>query len=81
MARRISRVIGDVGTGDSDLTWQALAAVNYRFEKVGVVVGYRYLDYDFDDSDVFDDLNLSGPFVGVKFRFWVLGVCGDMRLS
>ena len=28
----------DVGTGDSDLTWQGLAAVNYRFSKVDAVV-------------------------------------------
>jgi hypothetical protein len=60
----------DVGTGDSDLTWQALAAVSYRFQKVDAVVGYRYLDWDFDDdNEAFDDLNISGPFAGVKFGF------------
>lgn len=60
---------GDVGTGESDLTWQALAGVNYRFEKVDAVLGYRYLDWRFRDNEVFDDLNISGPFAGVKFRF------------
>ena len=60
----------DVGTGDSDLTWQTLAAISYRFEKLDAVLGYRYLEYDFDDdNDVFDDLNLGGPFAGVKVRF------------
>ena len=59
----------DVGTGDSDLTWQALAGINYRFKRVDAVLGYRYLDWDFDDNEVLDDLNLSGPFAGVKFRF------------
>ena len=59
----------DVGTGDSDLTWQALAALNYRFSKFDAVLGYRYLDWDFDDNDTFDDLNISGPFAGVKFKF------------
>ena len=61
----------DVGAGDSDLTWQALAAINYRFQKVDAVLGYRYLDWDFDEGDMlnFDDLNLSGPFAGFKFRF------------
>jgi hypothetical protein len=61
----------DVGGGNSRLTWQALAAVSYRFQKVDAVVGYRYLDWDFDKGDMlnFDELNLSGPFAGVKFLF------------
>jgi len=64
---------GDVGTGESDLTWQALAAINYRFKKVDAVFGYRYLRWNFDEGTSFgkeiDDLYLSGPFAGVKFRF------------
>jgi hypothetical protein len=67
--KRYLTYYADVGAGDSDLTWQARAAISYRFDKVDAVVGYRYLDYDFDDSQVFDDLNLGGPFAGVKFRF------------
>jgi hypothetical protein len=61
----------DVGAGNSKMTWQALAAINYRFQRFDAVVGYRYLDWDFDDGDMlnFDDLNLSGPFAGVKFLF------------
>ena len=59
----------DIGTGDSDLTWQALAAVNYRMKKVDLVLGYRYLDWEFDDFGPFDNLNLSGAFVGVKIPF------------
>jgi len=61
----------DVGTGDSDKTWQALAAISYRFESVDAVLGYRYLEWDFDKGDMlnFDELDLSGPFAGVKFRF------------
>jgi hypothetical protein len=59
----------DVGTGDSELTWQALAGINYRFEKVDAVLGYRYLDWTFDNNDLLDDLNVSGPYAGIKFRF------------
>jgi hypothetical protein len=61
----------DVGTGESDKTWQALAAISYRFESVDAVLGYRYLEWDFDKGDMlnFDELDLSGPFAGVKFRF------------
>jgi hypothetical protein len=59
----------DVGTGQTDLTWQAFAGVGYRFEKLDALLGYRYLDWDFDDNAAFDDLNLSGAFIGAKFWF------------
>ncbi len=59
----------DIGAGDSDLTWQAAAAINYRLEKVDLALGYRYLDWDFDDFGPFNDLNLSGAFAGVKIPF------------
>lgn len=59
----------DIGTGQSDFTWQALGAVNYRFERVDVAVGYRYLDWKFNDFDPFDDLSLHGAFAGLKFAF------------
>ena len=63
----------DVGTGETDLTWQAFAGVGYRFSKFNFVAGYRYLEWDFDDGDegssVFNDLNMSGPIIGIKFAF------------
>ena len=58
----------DVGTGDTRLTRQAFGGVGYRFKRVDAILGYRYLDWDFDGNDVFDDLNLSGPLVGIKFK-------------
>ena len=62
--------VADIGTGQSKSTWQALAAISYRFRKLDAVFGYRYLDWNFDnDSGVFDDLNFHGPFAGVKVRF------------
>ena len=57
----------DVGGGGSDLTWQALGGVGYKFSKVDVVLAYRYLSYEFDDEEALDDLSLHGPFVGFKF--------------
>jgi hypothetical protein len=61
----------DVGTGQSDLTWQALASLSYRFKHVDAVAGYRYLDYEFDTDNVefLDSLDISGPYAGVKFWF------------
>jgi hypothetical protein len=62
----------DVGTGDSDSTWQVLGAVGYRFRNFDAFLGYRYLDWDWDDdavNDVLYDLNVKGPYAGVKFVF------------
>ncbi len=59
----------DVGTGDSDLTWQALAGINYRFSKVDLTLGYAYMDWDFGNDTLVRDLSLSGPYAGIKFRF------------
>ena len=63
----------DVGTGDSDVTWQAFAGVGYKYENFDFIAGYRYLDWEFEDSDpalgMLTDLDLSGPVIGAKFNF------------
>jgi opacity protein-like surface antigen len=60
----------DVGTGDSNLTWQWMAGFGVRVSKVvDVVAAYRYLYWKFDDNKVLDQMDINGPGVGVKFRF------------
>jgi len=60
----------DIGTGDSDYTWQAMAGVGYRINNaVDVVAAYRYLEWKFEDNKVLDSMDISGPLVGLKFRF------------
>jgi hypothetical protein len=59
----------DVGTGDSDLTWQALAGIGYKFGWGDVLLAYRYLDYDFDSGFLLKDLTVSGPALGARFLF------------
>ena len=60
----------DVGTGQSKLTWQLFAGVGYQFKSFDAIAGYRYMDWRSKSSaSVFEDLNLSGPLVGVKFAF------------
>lgn len=58
----------DVGTGDSDLTWQIAGGVGYKFDWGDAYLLYRYMDWDFNGSEL-DNLNLSGPQLGVNFRF------------
>ena len=59
----------DIGTGGSEMTWQASAGLGYQFKHFDIVAGYRYLEWDFDDSAVFDNLDFNGPYAGVKFFF------------
>ncbi|MCA0892842.1 hypothetical protein [Microbulbifer agarilyticus] len=61
--------VADIGAGDSDFTWQALAALNYKCRRFDIVGGYRYLDWDFDNNRVFSDVNFSGVFAGIKLAF------------
>jgi hypothetical protein len=59
----------DIGTGETDFTWQALVGIGYSFTSVDLVAGYRYLQWDFDHSTAIDDLDYSGPFGGIRIRF------------
>lgn len=59
----------DAGTGDSKSTWQGYAGVAYRFNKVDVHAGYRYLNYEFQSSRELEDLTVKGPLIGVTWMF------------
>jgi opacity protein-like surface antigen len=63
----------DVGAGDTDLTWQAFGGIEYSFSRLSLVAGYRHLEWDFDDDDtggdLFDDLYISGPVLGLRYNF------------
>ena len=60
---------GDIGTGDSDLTWQAMGGLGYAFSWGEIMGGYRYLDYQFKSDSKADNLSLSGPMLGVAFHW------------
>ncbi|MEN8759955.1 MAG: hypothetical protein ABF303_15965 [Desulfobacterales bacterium] len=59
----------DIGTGESDLTWQALGGIGYRFKYVDLVGAYRYLSWEFDDDQALEEQQLHGPGVGIRFAF------------
>ena len=59
----------DVGAGGSELTWQLYAAIGYRFGWGDIRLGYRYLSYDLDDDFIMQDMDLSGPLLGIGFTF------------
>lgn len=59
----------DVGTGQSQLTWQINAGLGYQFDWGAVQATWRYMDYDFKSSSAVQSLSFNGPTVGVVFKF------------
>lgn len=60
---------GDVGAGDSDLTWQAIANLGRDFGNWGLNFGYRILAYEVDDGPAELDIAEEGWLFGVEYRF------------
>jgi hypothetical protein len=59
----------DIGTGNSNLTWQAMAGVGYAFTWGEIMGGYRYMDYQFKSDSKVDSLSFDGPLFGVALRW------------
>ena len=59
----------DIGTGESDLTWQATAAIGYAFDWGEVMAGYRHVGYDFASNSPIERLTFTGPAASVAFRW------------
>jgi len=59
----------DVGTGNSAITSQAMAGIEYRYSWGELQLLYRYLYYDLKGDKLLQNVSLSGPAIGVNFRF------------
>jgi len=59
----------DVGTGESQLTWQIAAGIGYSFKWGDLLAMWRYLDYNFKSDSPIKDLNMNGPMFGVAFHW------------
>ena len=59
----------DVGAGDSDLTWQAMTGIGYKFGWGALDFTYRYLDYKPSSDSPVSDLSFSGPLLGATFQW------------
>ena len=59
----------EVGTGQSDFAWQAIAGIGYKFTWGDVLLVYQHLDYEFDSDYLIEDLTVSGPALGARFKF------------
>jgi hypothetical protein len=59
----------DIGAGDSDLTWQAMAGIGYQAGWGDMSLVYRHLEWDQDEDKLLQNVSFSGPALAVKFRF------------
>jgi hypothetical protein len=59
----------DMGTGSSNFTWQAYAALGYAYGWGDLLLSYRHLSYDMDSGKLLQDMRFSGPALAVTFRF------------
>ncbi len=66
---------GDVGTGDTDFTWNVQGMLAYRFgenQRFAAALAYRYMDIEMDVSgggqDIDIDLTMSGPALAFVYR-------------
>lgn len=61
--------IGGFNIND-EWTWQLYGGIGYQFSKLfSMTLGYRHLEYNFDDGEPIEDLYLSGGQLGFVFRF------------
>ena len=59
----------DVGTGNSNFTWQAFGGVGYQAGWAGVQLGWRYMSFDQGGNSLVQDMSLSGAYLAVNFNF------------
>ena len=59
----------DIGTGNSQFTWQAWAGIGYAFSWGEIVGAYRHLDYNMKSGQAIHRLTFDGPAVAAVFHF------------
>ena len=59
----------DIGSGDSDLTWNAILGLSYAYGWGDLLLAYRHLEYDQSSDKLLQDFSFGGPGIGARFRF------------
>ncbi|WP_455379493.1 hypothetical protein [Petrachloros mirabilis] len=55
---------------NNEWSWQAYGAIGYHFSKLfSMTLGYRHLQYNFDNDKLLNDFYMSGGQLGFIFRF------------
>jgi len=59
----------DIGTGQTQLTWQIAGGVGYKFDWGSAFATWRYLDYRFQSGKPLEDITMNGPMLGMAFSW------------
>jgi hypothetical protein len=59
----------DLGTGDSDRTWQFVIGIGYRFSAGELTLAHRVLEYEFAPESPLVELGFSGLALGFSWRW------------
>jgi len=60
----------DVGAGGSDLTYQMMVGLNWRFsDALTAKIGYRHLYQDYENGGIVWDMVAAGAYLGLGIRF------------
>lgn len=62
--------IADIGTGQSDLTWQAMTGIGWLPRWGEITLVYRHIEWDFESGSTLNDIDFSGPGLLFKFNFF-----------
>jgi hypothetical protein len=60
---------GDVGTGNSNTTWQYLFGAAYGGRTTDVILAYRNLGYNGTDDRALQQIRMGGPLLGVRIHW------------
>lgn len=61
--------LADIGTGQSEMTWQAGLGIGYNLGRSDIVLGYRQMEWDLPDDDLIDEYTMAGPILLWNYRF------------
>ncbi len=59
----------DVGTGQSDSTYQIIGGIGYKYKWGDLKLVYRHMEWNMDSDSSIADINFSGPVLGAAFHF------------
>ena len=70
--RWLMNVRGDIGAGDTESSWNALAGFGWKFGSDldnAVILGWRHMEAEVEEDGRQTDVTFDGPIAGVLFSF------------
>ena len=59
----------DVGTGETQSTWQGMVGVGYEYSWGSVMAAWRYTGFQMKSGSAIESMNFNGPLLGATFRW------------